>query len=435
VFERLRGVDISPANSRIAVIGGGIAGLTAGYLLHDRYDVTLFERSERLGGNACTITAPDGQEVDIAVAVYGGRSYKNLLGLFKRIKIETVGPFSFRGPFGLGGSFLNLDTREGIYLTPSLQGVLSQRFRILRPVQAFVLIELLRGLKKVNRLLVKGSLEGLTVEDMLRTYRIFRGDAALLYLGSLCLISSMHCEDLLRAPASFFADKARVYHDLLPPEALFSVRLTKFRTRKYLEALAAPYGDRVVLRSGIESVERKNNGVILRFQDKRAEGFDKVIFACNADQALRMLADPTPEEQRLLGAWTYTEGRVVVHSDTTCFPKRELMNGYTFLYRRKGEFFETSVSGALWSLPGVSRSCRLISTQHPNFPIDPGRIIFEKVFRTPLFDFNSCRTIPTLPSLNGVLNTYYCGSHFGFGLHEDAVTSAMTVARLLHVVV
>ena len=107
------------------------------------------------------------------------------------------------------------------------------------------------------------------------------------------------------------------------------------------------------------------------------------------------------------------------------------MNGYTFLYKEKGRYIESSISGSLWILPGVSDRCNLISTQHPNFPIDKDRIVFEKVFRTPLFDFNSCATTRELPALNGINNSYYCGSHFGFGVHEDAVTSAIAVAEKL----
>jgi hypothetical protein len=84
-------------------------------------------------------------------------------------------------------------------------------------------------------------------------------------------------------------------------------------------------------------------------------------------------------------------------------------------------------------LPGAPRSCRLISTQHPNVPIAADRRVFERVFRMPLFDPSSCAAGRCLPSLNGVRNTYFCGSHFGFGLHEDAVTSAVNVARGLGV--
>ncbi len=419
--------------TRVAIIGGGIAGLTAGYLLSGRYEVTLFEQSERLGGNACTITTPDGHDVDIAVAVYGGRSYNHFFRLLNRIGIETVSPFRVQCLSGVGAAFRDLESGTSMFLTPSLRGLVAQRFRILRPDQSLVIIELIRSLRRVRKLFAEGALEGLTVKEMLRSFGLFRGDAALLYSGSLCLISSMHCSDLMNAPASFFVQKGMVYHDLLPPEALFSARFTKTRTRSYAEALSAPYRHRVMLQRAIRSVARQEARVVVKTADGQEAVFEKLIFACNADQALRLLDVPTAREQQLLGPWKYTEGRVVVHTDSTQFPKRALMEGYTFLYRRKGDCIETSVSGSLWSLPGVPRSCSLISTQHPNFPIDRNRIVFEKMFRTPLFDFDSCRTIPDLPSLNGLNNTYYCGSHFGFGLHEDAVTSAVAVAKMLGV--
>jgi uncharacterized protein len=246
-------------------------------------------------------------------------------------------------------------------------------------------------------------------------------------------MSSMYCDDVLDAPAAFFINKLKKYDDLLPPKALLSVRFTKRRTRAYIDALSGGFRDRIVLHAKIEAVLRQGDEVILVMRDGEKKVFDKVIFACNADQALGLLEKPTDMETKLLGAWRYTEGKVVVHADHTCFPKRELMEGYTFLYRNRGRYIESSISGSLCILPGVSRQSCLISTQHPNFPIEKDLIEFEKVFRTPIFDFNSCSTIKKLPLLNGTNNTYYCGSHFGFGIHEDAVTSAIEVAREFNV--
>jgi predicted NAD/FAD-binding protein len=245
----------------------------------------------------------------------------------------------------------------------------------------------------------------------------------------------MHCNDVLDAPARYFIEKLKWYDDLLPlvPKTLFSVSFAKNGTKSYVKALSAPYRERIILNARIKTVRRQHAGVQVRMDDGKELLFDKVIFACNADQALGLIEEPTPDETRLLGAWRYTEGRIVVHSDHTRFPRRELTEGYTFLYRDAGRYIETSVSGSLWALPGISKKCDLISTQHPNFPIAQDRIYFEKVFRTPIFDPLSCSTMRELPSLNGVRNTFYCGSHFGFGLHEDAVTSAIEVARALHV--
>jgi predicted NAD/FAD-binding protein len=287
------------------------------------------------------------------------------------------------------------------------------------------------GLKRGGELLCRGDLEGLSLEEAVRKIPELTGDAKMMFINCLCLITSMHCDDVLDAPAAFLVEKLRKHYDFMPPKAFFSVQFAKYRTRSYIEALSKPYHETVVLNAHITTVLRSNDRVVVRMADGRESVFDKVVFACNADQALKLLEQPTAEEQRLLGTWKYTNGRVVVHRDHRHFPKRELMEGYTFLYRMKGRYLETSVSGSLWVLPGVSRKSDLISTQHPNFPIREDLILFEKVFRTPIFDLNSYRTIRQLTSLNGIRNTYYCGSHFGFGLHEDAVTSALDVARML----
>jgi len=426
-----------PMQEKIAIIGGGVAGLTAAYLLHQRYDVTLFERSDRLGGNAYTITTPDGEEADIATALFGKSSYKNVFKLFSKLNIDTVGAFTMK-PFGISGpglSFYHLDSKRGMFLTTGLKGLVAQHFEILRPDRIMSMLRFLRGLNRAHAAAQRGELDGLTLEEALEQIPQLRGDARLLFIGCLCLISSMHCNDVLEAPARHFLEKLKVYDDLLPlaPKTLFSISFVKNGTRSYVAALSAPYREKIMLNARIKTVRRHHAGVQVRMDDGTELLFDKVIFACNADQALGLLEEPTQDEKRLLGAWRYTEGRIVVHDDHTRFPRRELMEGYTFLYREAGRYVETSVSGSLWALPGISKKCELISTQHPNFPIAQDRIVLEKVFRTPIFDRPSCSAIGELPSLNGVRNTYYCGSHFGFGLHEDAVTSAVEVARSLHV--
>ena len=426
-----------PAQEKIAIVGGGAAGLTAAYLLHQRYDVTLFERSDRVGGNAYTITTPDGENADIATAAFGKYSYRNVFKLFHKLNIDTVGAFRMT-PFGLTGpgvSFCHLDSKQSMFLTPGLKGMFAQHFDILRPKRVMSMLRFLRGLQQAQTAMQCGELAGLTVEEALRKIPQLRGDARLIFIGCLCLISSMHCNDVLDAPAGYFIEKLKRYDDLLPllPKTLFSVSFAKNGTRSYVSALSAPYREKIIVNAHIKTVKRRHAGVQVRMEDGKELLFDKVIFACNADQALGLIEEPTPDEKRLLGAWRYTEGRIVVHSDHRQFPRRELIEGYTFLYRDAGRYIETSVSGSLWALPGISKKCDLISTQHPNFPIAQDRIFFEKVFRTPIFDLRSCSAIRELPSLNGVRNTYYCGSHFGFGLHEDAVTSAVEVARLLHV--
>ncbi len=409
----------------IAIIGGGIAGLAAGYSLGKEHQVTLFEKSGRIGGNAFSHTTKQGDTLDIAVAAFGRAGYKNFYGLLDELSIATArSTDSFM-------SFHDLERQTGIYISPSMRGLIAQNFELLKPRSLSTAFLLLKGLKKAQQLLEKGALAGLTLEQAFTLVPELSGDVRLVFLCTLCLLSSMSAPELLKTPAEFFFHKLKVHNDIISPRAFYSVRCVSRGTQRYVNALASRFREKIVLNAGITRVRRDGNRVQVHVGDGEGQVFDKVVFACPAPTALSLLDAPTDDERRLLGAWKYKSSRIVVHRDHSAFPERSLMQAYTFLYTHRDGVLETSVNGALWHEPQVRKDCDYISSQHPNFPIRDELIDFETVLYTPIFDFQSTATIRHLPTLNGVKNTFYCGSHFGFGLHEDAVSSALNVARLL----
>lgn len=412
---------------RIAVIGGGVAGLSAGYFLHRDYELTLFERQPQIGGNAYTFTARNGQQADIAVAAFGRAGYKNFYRLLDELKIPTRAS---------GGGFLSvhdLDTHSGVYMTAGLRGLIAQRFRLLHPSTLLSFWRLWRGLAAARKIQQADGFGDLSVREGLRLVPQFSGDAEAILLCSLCLLSSMSAEEVLDAPARFFFGKLAVHNDVISPRAFYSVRTVPGGTRRYVAALAKAFSDRIVCNADIKTIARDDDGARIIFADGSEQAFDKVILACHPDQALSLLETPTALERQLLSPWRYKAGRLVVHNDYSSFPRPELMQAFTFLYRRDNGSFSTSVNGSLRFEAGVPSSCDLIGSQHPNFPIREDLIELETVFYTPIFDFAACTTSARLPQLNGVQNTYYCGSYFGYGLHEDAVSSALAVARKLGV--
>lgn len=411
---------------RIAIVGGGVAGLTAGFLLHEKYDVTLFEQSNRLGGNAWTYVTRDGEAVDIAVAAFGKAGYKHLFKLFSQLKIKTK-------PYRCYASFHNLDTKTGLYLTPDPRGLFVQRFRVLRPKHVQDVLHLLWAVRTARQLLHEGEFEGITVREGLEKLPYMTGDTRLVFLAALCLFSSMSCEAVLNGPAAFSIKQVDVHNDALSLVAPYSLVGAKDLTSSYVRALALGYHDKIVLNARIRKVIRENNEVVLLTESGQWRTFDKVVLACNADQALAMLRRPTAQEEKLLGAWRFNNDRLVLHRDHSSFPRKPLIQGYSFLYSQRRGIPRISVNGGTWHQPGVSPKCNLISSLNPNFPIDRGLVEFETTLRTPVYDFHSFPTIDQLPSLHGVKNTYYCGSYFGLGLHEDAVRSAMQVAKKLSV--
>jgi predicted NAD/FAD-binding protein len=407
----------------IAVIGGGMAGLTAAFLLSRKHKVTLFEKSGRLGGNAYSYKTSSGDEPDIAVAAFGMAGYQEFYALLKSLGVETTPcPNSYM-------SMHNLDNGAGLYLTPSLKGGLAQRFDVLKPANLKMLFQLVIGLKQAQKLLMEKRLTGLTFGQMLDRHVKIRDDSYLILLCSLCLMSSMSADEVLATPAEFFLNKLRVHNDVISPKAVYSVRCVKGGTKVYIRAMADSLKSSVKLNCQIRTVERLGPGIKIIHSDGKIDSFDNVVMACNADQALALLKEPTADEKRVLGVWKYKEGQVVVHRDHGSFPSRNLIQAYTFLYTNRNNRIETSVNGALWHEPHVDSRTDYISAQHPNYPIRDRLIDFDTVLRTPMFDSRSVAMQEELPKLNGVQKTYYCGSHFGFGLHNDAVASAMRVAE------
>ncbi len=414
--------------SKVAIIGGGIAGLTSAYYLNKCHSIKLFEKSDRLGGNAFSIDTKEAKAVDIAVAAFGKEGYGHFFALLEELGVET----DFCANTFM--SMHDLNTKEGLYLTPTLKGGITQGFDLIKLDHLKSIYGFFKGLKVANEMLDKGLLTGMTMGECIKKIPQFDKSATLFLICALCLLSSMSAAEVMATPASFFLGKLKVHNDIVSPKGLFSVEAAKGGTRTYVTAMAKTFRDKIVMHSSIKTVQRSEREITLIMDDGTQQKFDAVVFACNADQALNLLENPSSLERELLGVWKYKEGEVIVHRDHSSFPARELIQAYTYLYTRdlnKDGQINTSVSGALRFEHQVPDDSDLISTQHPNFPIRKDLIEFQTVLRTPKFSFESVAVIERMPTLNGTLNSYYCGSHFGYGLHNDAVFSAMRVANLL----
>ena len=412
-------------SEKIAIIGGGMAGLTAAYLLNDKYNITLFEKENRIGGNMYTLNTSDGHEFDVSIFFFNKKTYPNFFKLLKKL-----GCNKYTFPLtGASMTLFNLDSKETRFVNLDFfEKIMLKRLSITTQfVLLNVMINIKRGLDKFEN----GEFEGLTMEQSMDLIPQLKGDTKKLICFPLCLMASMHYHEFLSAPAAHFWGKIDEHFGSIGKA--FSWRLIECKTQTYIDAMSCSYKDKIVLNSDIKSIERKNNKVILKNSDGTESTFDHVIFACYADQALKLLENPTDEEKRILGAWRYNDGLVVVHKDMKHFPEKDLLSMYEYLYTERDGEIQTSINASYGYQRGVADDCGYLGTQYPNIEIDEELIELSKVFRTPIYDDDSRKMIKEIPSLNGKMNTYYCGSHFGYGLHEDAVTSAIEAAKLLGV--
>ncbi|MBU0994355.1 MAG: FAD-dependent oxidoreductase [Proteobacteria bacterium] len=414
-------------NKKIAIVGGGIGGLTAAYLLNQKYDITLFEKESRIGGNAYTHKTQSGDLLDIAVGGYSRFVSQNFLKLCKHLNVKMV-----RQPAKSLLSIHNLETRDGIYLTPlNLKGLIAQKFALYRSsARDYSISKTVFAMKKLVNLFEEGKLKDLSMLEAFKLMPELNKMGQIFFMAPLCLLSSMYYEEILDGPAEFFIGKIKKMRQFEPLPQMIGLYFPKNFTKSYVDALAASYQNKISFNSKIKSIARNNGNVRLKMKDGKESTFDFIVFACNADQALSLLENPTHDEKRLLGKWKYKEGLMVVHKDKSNFPPRELCQSWTCLQSTRNGHPHFSISLCSWMFsPAVSNKSEYFGTQHPNFPIKKELIDFEKYFRTPIYDFDSFKTIKELPSLNGTMNSYYCGSYFGLGLHDDAVTSAINIAK------
>jgi len=409
---------------KIAIIGGGIAGLTAGYLLKDHYDVTLFEKDNRLGGNAYTLDTENGEEIDISIFFYSRLEYPNFCRLLSKLGIKsTTFPME-----GLSQSFHELSGGQDYYLSCDPKRLSSffsfRNFKSLM-YQAGVLWNYQKGI----RLSKKGKFKGLTLSESLELLPGLRGDKLKLAIFPICIMTSMVWNDIMDAPAEFVFNK--IEKQCGTPRKFISWRLYPCKTREYVDRMAETFKDNIRLESEVTSISRGDTSVTVKLNKDESLKFDKVIFACPADTALSMLEKPTSDEERLLGPWKYNDGLVVVHKDTSNYPPEKEWGMYGYLYSGDDEDLNMSINAYYRFQKDVPENSAYIGIQHPNIEIDKDLIEFQQVFRTPLYDEESCASIKELPLLNGKLNSYFCGSHFGYGLHEDAITSAIDVGKML----
>ena len=422
---------MEPKNDRdkgtVAVIGGGVAGIVAAHLLQKTHQVTLFEQGEYLGGHTHTITIPEGPDagtpVDTGFIVFNEATYPHFIGFLAELGVESrLTEMSF--------GFHCLETGF-VYAGNTLNGVFAQRTNLLKP-------QFYRFLLEIGRFCRQGKVDAESSQDLgsLEEYILrhhflpFMVDNYLKPMAAA--IWSTPTAEVTAFPARAFLLFFR-NHGLLDLWDRPAWRTVAGGSNSYVKAFTASFAGTVHLNTKISRIFRTENGVQVHFADQHHETFDQVVLATHADQTLRLLGDPTPEETRLLGPWQYEENNTVLHTDLTVLPPmRRAWSCWNF--RREGSGATTQpayVTYAMNMLQGLTASKQYLVTLNRPSAYDEKQVIARMVYHHPTYTNASMATQVSLPNLNGVRNTWFCGSYFGYGFHEDAVRSSYQMAAQL----
>ena len=418
---------------RIAVIGSGISGLSAAYHLRNQADVTLFEAGSYFGGHThtvdVTLPSPRGMVthgVDTGFLVFNERTYPGLIGLFAELQVQTSASdmsFSVQTPRASG-------QRAMEWSGSNLNTVFAQRSNLFSPTFLGMLRDVLRFNTLANALADRGQDHALMqpLGEFLDTHKFGSAFRHWYLLPMLGCIWSCPTDQMLQFPVATmvrFCHNHGLIQVVNRPQWFTVTGGAKHYVEKLLQHIPHTH-----LQTPVERIERNDIGVRV-FTAGGAEDFDGVVLACHADQALSLLAQPTPQEQALLGAIRYHPNKAVLHTDTSVMPKKKLAWAAWNYERATDLGLESSrVCLHYWinRLQPLPFSQDVVVSLNPVRAIDPSKVLGEYDYAHPVFDLAAIEAQSQLSSLQGQHNTWYAGAWMGYGFHEDGFKSGRDAA-------
>lgn len=416
------------SRSRIAVIGAGCGGLTAAWLLNRSHEVTVFEKNDYLGGHTNTLVIPDGPDagtpVDTGFIVYNRKNYPSFCRLLELLNVEGA-PSDMS--FGFSSDRDNIE-----YSSYVPRGLFARKRNLFRPRFLSMIRDILRFNREASQALHRGELAGMTLGDYLKANRYKRSfmDWYLIPMGAA--IWSTPLEKMLEFPAETYCQFFE-NHGLLALEGRPQWMYVPGGSQTYVRAIRENLKGAIHTGAEVLGVRRTPDNVIVREAKLGELEFDYVVIGAHADEALALLDDPGSEEKRLLGPWRYTKNRAVLHTDASLMPRRKAAWASWNVTDQGSTDPLKPVTLTYW----MNRLQRLMTT-HPYFVtlnhserLAGGSVIREIEYTHPMYTFESVKTQEELPKLNGLRRTFFCGSYFGYGFHEDAVKSGALAASWL----
>lgn len=411
---------------KIAVIGAGVAGLGTAWSLSRHHDVVVYEREARFGGHACTVDVEMSgrpQPIDMGFIVYNERNYPNLVALFGHLGVPTEeSDMSFA---------VSLDGGNYEYAS-SYAGYLAQRRNLVRPAFLRMTRDILRFNRLAPKLLELAEDLNFTIGDFIERARLSPAFRDHYLVPMAACIWSTPLGRMLDYPAQTFA---RFFdnHGLLTIGPQLRWRTVSGGSRSYVERIATPLRARARLATPATAIRRGASAagaVEVRDASGQWDRFDQVVLACHADQALALLEDADARERALLGRFSYSTNEVWLHGDESLMPRRKsAWASWNYVAGCGGARSNVSVTYWMNRLQNLPDEAPVFVSVNPGR--EPARARRHATFEHPMYDAAAIRAQRHLHEIQGVRNTYFCGSYCGYGFHEDALSAGLDVAEQL----
>ncbi|MGR8946934.1 MAG: NAD(P)/FAD-dependent oxidoreductase [Gammaproteobacteria bacterium] len=415
---------------KIAVVGAGIAGLSASWALSRRHRITLYERNDYLGGHSNTVDITvDGKNipVDTGFIVFNPPNYPYLVNLFSQLQVATTATDMSFGVSMRGGSFE--------YAGSDINGLFAQRRNAFKPRFWQMISDIRRfyraapeylktaGERSIGTLLLENGYSEIFIEDHL--------------MPMAAAIWSASRNDIEKYPAAafirFFAN-----HGLLELGERPMWHTVSGGSREYVKRLVADTDFERVSRLGAAAVRRLPNGVEVRDSEGGTQHFDEVILACHGDEALQLLDSPSSLEEQILGAFRYSANEAVLHEDQKFMPRRRAAwSSWNYIENTVVDDASQRAARPLcvsyWmnKLQALETNRDIIVTLNPTAEPTPAQVHGRFHYTHPIFDAQTTIAQQRSIGIQGSNKIWFCGSYLGHGFHEDGIESGLWVAEQL----
>ncbi len=412
---------------RVAVIGSGIAGLSAAWLLHREYDVTLLEKDNRFGGHAHTVEVKQNQyntstAVDTGFIVYNTLNYPNLIGLFNVLGIKTQETEMSFGLSLYGGGFEYAGSLKGFFAQP-LNWIKPKYWRLLADIQRFY---------KSAVVQVEQGPKNETLKELMERMRMSETFINEHMLPMAAAIWSCPSNLIMQFPARSFVSFMN-NHKLLDFTGRPVWRTVSGGSKNYVSKIIKALGSNARCNVTISGIYRTPKGAVISIKDEKPQFFDKVVLATHANDSLELLIDVKEDERKILSPFSFQENNVFLHSETSYMPKRKATwSAWNYLSNNSKQK-ELCVTYWMNKLQSLSHKLPLFVTLNPF-----SDSLIEKPHRRfsymhPIFDQKAIDAQKKLNRIQGLYNTYFCGAWTRHGFHEDGIMSAVAIAKALNV--
>lgn len=410
---------------RIAIIGGGISGLTAARYLYPDFNIRLYEANDYIGGHTHTHDVElNGKTypVNTGFIVYNDWVYHNFNRLIEPLNLKRI-------PTEM--SFSVTDSSSGLeYNGHTLNTLFAQRRNLLSPRFYKMIRDILRFNKQSLADLEEGQLDDtLTLGQYFRQLNMGQMFINKYIIPMGAAIWSSGEADMLDFPALFFIRFFK-NHGLLSVKERPQWYVLDQGSRAYVDPLIEPFRDQIQTNSRITRVIRKPDAVTLTFADAPDERFDQVIFACHSDQVLALLGDATADEKNILGAIPYSKNEVVLHTDETLLPKRKKAWA-AWNYHLSDD--RTKAASLTYNMNILQRfdeaPVTFCLTLNRTEKINPDKILARYQYGHPIFNQGSLQAQQRYQDIGNKNRTHFCGAYWFNGFHEDGVNSALRVVK------